>query len=212
MLSLKFHKPRPMSVNTKEMITNLLDFYDLADKTIIAVGAGGGQFIEYGRNAKKVIAIDNDELALEKLKDNLIKAGLTDKFTIVNSDFYLTDQKGDVVIFELSLHEMHDPTLAVKHAFTLAPDVLVLDHWKDSEWLYIIDEKEKVIRSWTALEAFKSVKFKQYDTFEFFFDYEELCEMIQGQGQTAISRTTPYKNKQHFTIPLTYALCIVTAL
>ena len=192
------------------MITNLLNFFDLTNKTIISVGAGGGQFVEYGRNACKVFAIDCDESALEMLKESLSKSGLTNKFTLIHSDFYRADQKGDVVIFELSLHELYDPALAIRHALTLAPNVLILDHWVNSGWVYFIDEKEKVARSWAALNAFDFKKFQQYDTFEFFSDYEELYEKIKGQGETAISRIEEFKNTKNFTIPLSYAIVLIS--
>jgi len=198
-----------MAVDIKQMITNLLEFFDMTNKTIISVGAGGGQFIEYGRNVNRVFAIDCDETALELLNENLLKSGLTNKFTLIHSDFYLANQKGDVVIFELSLHDLSDPALAIKHALTLAPKVLILDHWVSSEWVYVIDEKEKVTRSWAALEAFDFKKFQQYDTFEFFEDYEELYEKIKGQGETAISRIEQFKDKKQFTIPLSYALALI---
>ena len=138
------------------------------------------------------------------------KSGLINKFTLIHSDFYLTDQKGDVVIFELSLHELYDPTLAIRHALTLAPNVLILDHWVSSDWVYFIDEKQKVTRSWAALEAFDFKKFQQYDTFEFFDDYEELYEKIKGQGETAISRIEQFKDKKQFTIPLSYAIVLIS--
>lgn len=163
-----------MAADIQEIISNLSDFYNLSGKTIISVGAGGGQFIEYGRMANHVFAIDNDGPALEILEEKLIKSGLTDKYTLVHSDFYLTSRKGDVVLFELSLHELNDPAAAVTNALTLAPDVIVLDHWVSSEWVYVIDEKEKVERSWAALEVFDFNNFRSYDTVEFFRDYEDL--------------------------------------
>ena len=198
-----------MAVDIQQIIDNLSGFFNLDHKTIISVGAGGGQFIEYGRSAIRVFAIDNDETALEMLKDKLAKSGLTHKFTLVHSDFYLTHQKGDVVIFELSLHELSDPALAVQHALTLAPSILILDHWVSSEWVYFIDEEEKVNRSWTALQAFDFIKFQQYDTFEFFDDYEELYQKIKGQGKTAISRIEQFRDKRQFTIPLSYAIALI---
>ena len=198
-----------MAADIKQIIADLLKFFDLTDKTIISVGAGGGQFIEYGRNAKKVFAIDNDESALAMLKENLDRSGLADKFTLIHSDFYLAGQHGDVVIFELSLHEMNDPALAVRHALTLAPNVIVLDHWVSSEWIFFIDEKEKVIDSWAALEAFTFKKFRQYDTIEFFNDYEELYQKIKDQGAVAVSRIEEFKGLKDFTIPLSYALALI---
>jgi predicted RNA methylase len=198
-----------MAADIQEIISNLSGFYNLSGKTIISVGAGGGQFIEYGRIANQVFAIDNDGSALEVLKEKLIRSGLTDKFTLVHSDFYLSGRKGDVVLFELSLHELNDPAAAITHALTLAPDVIVLDHWVSSEWVYVIDEKEKVDRSWAALQAFDFNKFRSYDTFEFFKDYEELYQKIKGQGETAIQRVEKYKGLKLFTIPLSYAIALI---
>jgi len=199
-----------MSTDVSKIVTNLLAFYNLTGKTIISVGAGGGQFIEYGRNAEKVYAIDNDEAALELLKERLLKAELESKFTLIHSDFYLTSQRADVVIFELSLHELSDTALAIGHALTLASNVIVLDHWINSQWIYFIDEKEKVTRSWAALKAFNFSKFQQYDTFEFFEDYEELLQMVQGQGEIAISRIVEFRDQKQFTIPLSYAIALIT--
>ncbi|HEX7492623.1 MAG TPA: hypothetical protein VF346_00250, partial [Bacteroidales bacterium] len=65
-----------MATDIKKIINNLLEFYDFSSRTIITVGAGGGQLIEYGRISKKVLAIDFDKESLQKLKDNLIRSGL----------------------------------------------------------------------------------------------------------------------------------------
>ena len=42
-----------MATDLHLMIKNLLSFYDFAGRVIISVGAGGGQFIEYGLVAKR---------------------------------------------------------------------------------------------------------------------------------------------------------------
>ena len=64
-------------------------------------------------------------------------------------------------------------------------------------------------RSWAALQAFDFIKFQQYDTFEFFDDYEELYQKIKGQGKTAISRIEQFRDKRQFTIPLSYAIALI---
>ena len=56
------------------------------------------------------------------------------------------NKRGDVVMFEFCLHEMKDPVAAINHALTMAPTVLITDHWSGSEWAYVVDEEEKVIR------------------------------------------------------------------
>jgi tRNA A58 N-methylase Trm61 len=198
-----------MATDIKKIIDNLLDFYDFNNQTVITVGAGGGQLIEYGRISKKVIAIDHDKEALHKLKDNLLKSELEDKFTLINSDFYLADSQGNVVMFEFCLHEMKDPETAINHGLTMAPNILINDHWPSSEWAYIVDEKEKVINSWEALKKFNFKKIQQYDTVQFFHDYEELFQKVKVQGENSINRISQYKDKKDFTIPMSYGFALI---
>jgi hypothetical protein len=53
-----------MATDINTIIANLMAFYDFRDKTVISVGAGGGQLIEYGRTAGKIIAVENDPGAM----------------------------------------------------------------------------------------------------------------------------------------------------
>ena len=81
--------------NTREVLigtinNNLLEFYDFNNKIILAIGAGGGQIIEYGFKARKIIAIDNNEEAINKLHNKLLQTGLSDKYSIIHSDFLQT--------------------------------------------------------------------------------------------------------------------------
>lgn len=198
-----------MATDVKKIMENLLKFYNFNHQTIISVGAGGGQFVEYGRSSKKVIAIDNDQHALEKLEIILQKSQLTDKFTLIHSDFNLVNTKADVVMFEFCLHEMQDPETAVNHALTMAPNILINDHWPDSEWAYIVDEKEKVQKSWAVLKTFELQKVKRYKTFQFFQDYEELYQKVKLQGNHTIQRIERYKNEKNFNIPMTYAFALI---
>jgi predicted RNA methylase len=198
-----------MATDIKKMIDNLLNFFDFNNQTVISVGAGGGQFIEYGRIAKRVIAIDNDKEALSKLKDSLLKSHLRDKFMLINTDFYLAKMQGDIVMFEFCLHEMKDAEAAIKHALTMAPTVLINDHWPNSEWAYIVDEKEKVITSWEAVKHFNVKKTQRYDTVQFFHDYDEVYQKVRIQGENSINRIGQYKNKKDFTIPMSYGFALI---
>jgi hypothetical protein len=198
-----------MATNIKEIIDNLLKFYEFDNQIIISVGAGGGQFIEYGRNSRNVFAVDNDESALKKLGKALQSVNLMDKFTLINADFCEIILKGDVVFFEFCLHEMKDTEMAINHALTLAPRILVSDHWPNSEWAYIVDEKEKVINSWETLKKYKLKKVQRYDTIQSFNDYEELFMKVKGQGENSIKRISGYKNKKDFTIPMSYGFALI---
>jgi predicted RNA methylase len=198
-----------MATDIKKIIENLFEFYDFNNQTVISVGAGGGQFIEYGHASKQVIAIDYDKEALGRLENNLQKSQLLEKFILINSDFYLVNKKGDVVMFEFCLHEMKNTEAAINHALTMAPNILINDHWPDSEWAYIVDEKEKVINSWEALKGFNFKKIQRYDTVQFFHDYEELFQKVKIQGENSINRISQYKDKKDFTIPMSYGFALI---
>lgn len=198
-----------MATDINKIIKNLLDFYDFNCRTVITVGAGGGQLIEYGRVSKEVLAIDYDDEALQKLNDNLVKSGLDDKFTLIHSDFLLTGLKGDVVLFEFCLHEMEDPESALKHALTMAPQVIVLDHWPGSEWAYFGGEEENIVKSWSALRLFPVIKVQKFDTFQVFNDYEEIYQKVKAQGEISISRINDFKGKTNFTIPMSYGIALI---
>jgi len=198
-----------MVKDIKSVIANLLAFYDFRDKTIISVGAGGGQFIEYGRAAGKIIAVDNDPSAMEKLRASLKLSGLENKFTIVLEDFRRTVLRGDAVLFEFCLHEMKDPETAVKHARSLAPDVIIFDHWPGSEWSFLAAEESKVAASWQALMHFAMKKEQKHDAVQVFKDYEELYAKLKGQGETSIARIAKYKGKTDIAIPMSYGLVLI---
>ena len=198
-----------MATDTKQIVANLLSFYDFSNKTIVSVGAGGGQFIEYGRNAKKVYAIDNDKSALTKLEENLQKANLSDRFTLIHSEFENITQSADVVLFEFCLHEMKDARAAITHALTLSPNILVSDHWPTSEWAYIVDEREKATASWNAINTFNPQKVQQHNALQIFADYEELYQKVKGQGEATIQRIEQYKNQTNIEIPMSYGFAII---
>ena len=198
-----------MATDINIIIRNLLEFYDFNSKTIVTVGEGGGQLIEYGRVSKHVIAVDYDREALDKLKVNLVKSGLDDKFELVHSDFNRSGVEGDVVMFEFCLHEMEDPLSALKHALTMAPDILVLDHWPDSEWAFFGDEDQKIVKSWAAVHEFCVKKIQKFDTVQFFHDYEELYQKVKPQGKVSIDRIKGFQGKTNFTIPMSYGFALI---
>jgi ubiquinone/menaquinone biosynthesis C-methylase UbiE len=192
-----------------KLADNLLAFYNFSDKTVIAVGAGGGQLVRYGRAAAHVLALDNDAAALEELRESLKTAGLEDRFTLVLDDFYKSNLKADAVLFEFCLHEMSDPAAAVERARVMAPDVIIFDHWPGSEWSYVAAEDQKVAASWAALVRFPVKKKQRHEAVQSFKDYGELFEKVKGQGETAVSRIERYREQTGIRIPMTYGLALI---
>lgn len=198
-----------MATDIKLLINNLVDFYDFGNKEIISVGAGGGQLIEYGRRAGHVTAIDNDDTALKALKQNLIKAGLDNKYTLIHSDFCKADLKADALIFEFCLHEIEDAGAAIRHAQTMAPDVIIADHLPGSEWCYIGAEDEKTAKSWKAINTFSIKSIKNFEALQTFTDYNELYQRVRGQGPESIKRISRYQNTRNISIPMAYAFVLL---
>ncbi|MCX6555709.1 MAG: methyltransferase domain-containing protein [Candidatus Aminicenantes bacterium] len=198
-----------MAADIKQLLNNLLGFYDFTGKTIVSIGAGGGQMIEYARPAKRVFAVDSSAAALDTLRLNLGKSDLAGKFAIVLSDFYRCQQTGDVMLFEFCLHELPDPAEAIAHARRLAGDVLVADHFPGSEWAYYVAEEDKVARSWKALHACRPRKVQKHESVQSFKDYRELRQKVESMGEVAISRIEPFIGRTGFTIPMAYGFALL---
>lgn len=198
-----------MATDVKTIIANLLSFYDFENQTVISVGAGGGQFVEYARNAQKVYAVDNNKEALNKLNDSLIKANLADKFTLIHAEFEQVNLTGDVVLFEFCLHEMKDAEVAIKRALTMAPVVLISDHLPHSEWAFIVGEKQKVTNSWNAIEKFNLRKSQEYNTIQYFSNYEELYQKVKGEGDEVIKLISKFLDQTCFEIPMSYRFVLI---
>jgi len=198
-----------MAADYPKMVADLLEFYALKDKTVLAVGAGGGQLIEYGRTARKVLALDSDPQAIGKLRESLRAAGLGDRFEPVLGDFFGTSLAADVVLFEFCLHEMPDPGAAVEHARALAPEVVVFDHSPGSEWSAIAAEELKVAASWAALGRFPVKKARTYETVQIFANYDQLFEKVKGQGPASLARIEAYKWRTDIRIPMPYGLALI---
>ena len=198
-----------MATDYKKLVEDLLAFYDFKEKTVLSVGAGGGQFIEFGRETGQVLALDSDGQALENLRENLRIAGLESKFAPILGDFFEVELKADVVYFEFSLHEMRDPGAAVERGRSMAPAVVVFDHWPGSEWTYCTAEENKVAASWESLSRFPVKKKEMHEAVQFFNDYEELFQKVKGQGETSLERIERYKGQTGIRIPMRYGLALI---
>jgi len=200
-----------MATDYARMTQNLLTFYDFKNKTMICIGAGGGQFIGYSEPPKKIIAIDQDAGALEQFRLAVARNNIADKFELIHGDFLTMDLPvhGDVVLFEFCLHEMADAAVALARAGKLADDVVVFDHGLKSQWAYHVVEEEKVRVSWQAVKRFRMSRHREYAAEQKFKDYDELLAKVKPQGEIAIQRIEKFKGKMDITIPFTYELALV---
>jgi hypothetical protein len=198
-----------VAADYKKMVADLLAFYRFDGLTVLTVGAGGGQLIEYGRSVRKVLALDRDAPALDRLRENLKAAGLGDKFEPVLGDFFTTDLAADVVLFEFSLHEMADPGAALERARRLAPAVIVFDHGPGSLWSYIAAEEDKVVAAWAAVCRFPVRKSRIHDGTQIFAVFEDLFDKVKGQGETSLARIERYRGQADIRVPMSYGLALI---
>jgi precorrin-6B methylase 2 len=197
-----------MATDISLIIKNLLGFYDFTNKVIVSVGAGGGQMVKYAESAKKVIAIDRDELAIEQLHRSIKALNLEDKFDVIKEDFYKVEAKGDVVLFEICLHEMTNPYEALQKARGMASDVVVYDHLP-GKWSYYTAETEKIENGWKAIRKFAIRKEARFDAIQVFKTYDEIYEKLKVLGEPSLTRIEDFVAKKDFTIDMPYAMALI---
>ena len=198
-----------MAADISAILKNILEFADFNNKTVIAVGAGGGQFAEYGKKARRIIAVDSNPEALEALQTKVAILGLADHFEYHVGDFITFALRGDMVFFEFCLHEMADPVLALAKAKSLVPQVVVFDHSPDSPWAYITAEETKVKNAWQAIQAQKPSRVQHYSGLQSFITFAELEAKVMPQGEVSLQRIEKYRGQNNFTIPMSYGLAML---
>lgn len=198
-----------MATDVAAVVKNLVSFYDMAGKSVIHVGAGGGQIIGYATAAGSVLAVDPDPEAISHLKTAIQKMGLEDRFSIVQGEFSSVSTEADVVFFEFCLHEMDDPAEALRHARSLAPEILIIDHSPESSWAWCACEEEKAARSWAAVARLDVVREASYDATQYFETYAELLSRIEVMGDQAVARIGKYSGQTGIRIGMKYALALV---
>ena len=75
-----------MATDIGAIIDNLCSFYDMKGKSVVHVGAGGGQLIGYAAHVNSVIAVDTDRDAVTHLKAAIQQMGMTDRRQIAPVD------------------------------------------------------------------------------------------------------------------------------
>jgi len=198
-----------VATDIEQIVRNLTDFYDFAGKTVIAVGAGGGQLAEYGRQARLVIGIDKDAAAIERLATRVSERGLAGRFALVHDDLLAVRTSGDVVLFEFCLHEMPEPARALDHAALLARDVLVIDHAPGSQGEWYAAEEHGVEAAWAAVGQTAVRRRRDVEAFQRFNDFAELGARLAQQGPTSEARILSFRGQQPIAIPMPYRLALL---
>jgi hypothetical protein len=198
-----------MATDINAVLENLMSFYDFSKKSVVHVGAGGGQFIGYAPVARSVIAVDSDSTAVDHLKAAIEQMKMQNLFTVIHGDFLSISNQADVVFFEFCLHEMTQPEQVLIYAKTLAPEILVLDHLPDSQWAWYTCETEKAERSWAALRSMPIVRMANFKALQLFDDHAQLQERIKPLGPPAIDRASVLVGQQNIEIKMTYAAALV---
>jgi S-adenosylmethionine:diacylglycerol 3-amino-3-carboxypropyl transferase len=198
-----------MAADYGQMARNLDHFYNFQDKVVVFVGAGAKQLLDVSRKPKRTIAIDQNDEALQQLRQQVEARHLESVVEIVHSDFSEVTSLGDVVYFEFCLHEMIDPDKALAHAKSLAPDIVVFDHTPGSEWAYLAAEEDKVARSTQAMERFGVRARQLFNTEQRFTDYAELLAKVYPQGPLAVERAAQFVNVTGIAIPMGYGLTLL---
>ncbi|MGD8897605.1 MAG: hypothetical protein PVJ73_16355 [Acidobacteriota bacterium] len=198
-----------MAADIEAILRNLLASYDFADKTLVAIGAGGGQFAGYGSVARRVIAVDSDAAAIAQLAARVAELGLTEKFELVTGDFFAELHRGDVVLFEFCLHEMPDPEKAIARAREMAADVVIIDHYPGSPWAFQVVEEEKVARCWEAIRGRRPRMVKSFEALQRFARYDDLLARVATQGEVAVERARPFADARDITIRASYAVVLL---
>jgi len=198
-----------MATDIETVLQNLLASYDFADKTLIAIGGGGGQIAGYGSLVRRAIAIDSDAAAIAQLAERVAELGLADKFELVTGDFFTQRRQGDVALFEFCLHEMADPGEALARAREMAPEVVVFDHYPGSPWAFQVAEEEKVARCWEAIRAQSPRLVQTFGGLQRFAQYDELLAKVSSQGEVAVERARPFAAARDITIRMSYAVVVL---
>lgn len=198
-----------MTVDYGQLTVNLHRFYDFGGKTVVFVGAGGGQLFDFSVRTKKIMAVDRDREAIAQLKARIQMNGVEHSVEVLCAHLEEVKSTGDVVYFEFCLHETDDPRKALKHAARLAPEIVVFDHCPGSEWAYHAAEDEKVACSAMAMEEFGIRRRETFCTTQSFETFGGLVAKIGTQGPVATERIQRFAGVEKIAIPMRYVLTLL---
>jgi hypothetical protein len=191
------------------ILTHLTAFYDFRDKVVVHVGAGGGQLLGYAPLTRRVVAIDRDPAALQRLHEKIATDSLEAKVAVMRGDIEDLTVAGDVVLLEFCLHEMRDPGTILRHTRALAPEVVVIDHRPDSRWVWYANEAEDMARAWEAVAAAGVEREQTFHALQRFEAYRDLVARFAGLGEEALKRIRELEYEAPIEIAMPYGIALV---
>ena len=191
---------------------NIRSMYNFHNKTVIQVGAGGGQLIGCAKDAGSIIAVDNDPTAIEKLKIVVEENGRSEKISIIEGTIDSINHQADVVFFEFCLHEIDEPEKALCQALKIAPEILIIDHHPDSPWAWYTCETQKATKSWYDVEKYSLFQKKSFNAIQYFSDYSELYARLVPLGDLAIKRIQKFEPQNDIEIDMIYSIALIKKL
>jgi ubiquinone/menaquinone biosynthesis C-methylase UbiE len=198
-----------MAADLQAILEDLGSCYDLGGRSVIHVGAGGGQLLAFVAGARGVLGVDTDAAALAQLETKVREMGLVGRYRTAHADVLSIREHADIVYFEFCLHEIVDAATALEHARTLAPVVLIADHAPGSSWSWYLCESEKVQRGWKAAERYPFVFDRIFTGWQRFHDHEELVAKVAVMGECALRRVEEFRGRRDFTIPMPYRVALL---
>lgn len=198
-----------MATDLRALMENVQRCYDFRDKSVIHVGAGGGQLVGYAAAARSVLAVDRDPEAIRRLGVVLREQGLLSRFIVFRGDFAAVRTRADVVFFEFTLHLVADPDTALRHAATLAPETLVVDPAPGSRWAWYCGEETKVERVWEAVGRLGISRDEIFMGAQQFRDYPELLAKVGALGEPTLGRIEEFRERQGVAIPMPYRIALL---
>ncbi len=197
-----------MATDIQAVLRNLSSCYEFKDKSVIHVGAGGGQFLGYAAEARSVIAVDPEISAVVQLRSALAQVPFKDRFTVVQGEFGAYLGAVDVVFFEFCLHEIPEPQVVLRDAKVLAPDVVVIDHDPESPWAWHTAETVKAQNSWAAVEKYPIRLNRRFTGMQRFANVTELLQKVGGLGEPAVGRAGQLSDQAPIEIEMKYRIAV----
>ncbi len=197
-----------MATDIQAILKNLSSCYQFRDKSVIHVGAGGGQFLGYAADVRSVIAVDPEISAVNQLRSALVSLPFRDRFRVVQGEFGPHLGGADVVFFEFCLHEISEPQIALRDAKVIAPDVVVIDHDPESRWAWHTAETEKARNSWAAVEKYPMRVDRRFTGVQLFADVSALLQKVGVLGEPAVSRAQQYSGARSIEIEMKYRIAV----
>jgi hypothetical protein len=196
-------------VDRDRLGANLVRFYNFEAKSVLYVGAGGGQLLGPASGVAKVVAIDRNPESLEGFRNQSKTRWAGIPLGFVPRKFETVRNHGEVVYFEFCMHQMEDPWKALKHAQSLARDIVVMDHAPGSEWVYYWAGEDTVLRSTRVVESFGVRRREDFTAEQRFEDWKELATRLSGEGEESRRRVLELKGAKDIRIRMDYSLFLL---